>query len=77
MTTQKIAFDRVKDMDDQTLQAYIEVIENDLQTKQTKAQRLSRDITRHEKIMTSARRELQERAETRPQASSYRGLAHS
>ena len=77
MTTQKIAFDRVKDMDDQTLQAYIEVIENDLQTKQTKAQRLSRDITRHEKIMTSARRELQERGRARPQVSSYRGLVNS
>jgi len=76
MTTKKVAFDRVKDMDDQALQDYIEVLEKDLQIKQTKAQRLSRDILRHEKIMAAARRESEER-KARPQvSSSYRGLAH-
>ena len=70
MGKKSMAFDRVKRMDDQELNDYIATLEQDLETKQVKAERLSKDIQRHEKILAAAGRE---RAQRGSPTGSYRG----
>lgn len=66
----KMAFDRIKRMDEQALRGYMLELERDLRVKQDKAQRLSEDIQRQENVLAAAH---QERAD-RGSGTSYRGL---
>ena len=70
MGKKAMASDRVKHMDDQTLNDYIATLEQDLEVKQIKATRLAKDIQRHENILQAAE---QERAQRGVPTGAYRG----
>ena len=70
MGKKSMAFDRVKHMEDQTLNDYIATLEQDLEVKQIKAKRLEKDIQRHETILQAAERE---RAQRGVPTGAYRG----
>ena len=72
MTKKNMAFDRVKHMDDEELSQYITTLEHDLSVKQTKAQRLAKDIQRHERILAVAGDEAEKRGTKR---SAYKNTA--
>jgi len=68
--SKKMAFERIKRMDEHALRDYMGELERDLRIKQDKAQRLSEDIQRQENVLSAAQRERADRGS----GTSYRGI---